>query len=259
MKIRVGVDAERSRLGRLTMSDGSGTSSAVDVCATGNVRDPLRPGGPAPYGTYTLKEARPVDGAMVPELGDTTLVFEPRSGAARMAESLGRFVLELHAGRAGDDGRLRITSRGLRVWPETLVQIAMAVARGESIELEIYEAPLTLWDRIFFCRRRYSRGFGTSDSTRDYDDGWRSSSSSSSSSSRDDSFSGKGGQFGGGGASGSWDSAARGAAVAGGAALGAGIAAASESSSSDSGSSTSDDSDSSSSGDTSGSEGSTGY
>src|SRR4030095_12258185 len=77
MKIRVGVDAERSRLGRLTMSASSGTNSPVDVCATGNARDPLRPGGPAPFGTYTLKEARPVDGAMVAELGDTTPVFEP--------------------------------------------------------------------------------------------------------------------------------------------------------------------------------------
>jgi hypothetical protein len=253
MKIRIGVDAQRSRLGRLTISDGSRSSGSVDVCATGNARDPLRPGGPAPFGTYTLKQTRPVEGAMVPELGNTTLVFEPRSGEARQAESLGRFELELHAGRPGDDGRLRITSRGLRVWPDTIQAIANAVARAESIELEIVEVPLTLWDLILFWRRRPSRGFGTRDTTRDYDNDWRSSSSgsSSSSSSRDDAFTGKGGQFGGGGASGSWDAAATGAAVAGGAALGAGIAAASESSSSDTGSSTADDA--------SASEASTGY
>lgn len=229
MKIRVGVDAERSRLGRLTISDGSRTSGSVDVCATADSVT-----AHAPFGGYTLKEARPVEGALVPELGDTTLVFEPRSGDARLAESLGRFVLELHAGRPGDDGRLRATSRGLRVWPETLASLASAIARGDRIELEIYEVPLTLWDRIFFCRRRASRGLGTSGTTRDYDDGWRSSSSSSgsSSSSRDESFSGKGGQFGGAGASGSWDAAKTGAAFAGGAALGAGIAAASESGSS---------------------------
>ena len=65
MKIRVGVDAARSRLGRLSVVDGSRTSGSVDVCATGNARDPLRPGGPAPFGTYTLKEARHVEGAMV--------------------------------------------------------------------------------------------------------------------------------------------------------------------------------------------------
>ena len=167
MKIRVGVDAERSRLGRLTMSEGSETSAPVDVCVTadaasanaaGNAaQDPLRPGGPAPFGVYTLKEARPVQGPLVPELGDVSLVFEPLSGAARLAESLGRFVLELHGGLPGDDGRLRATSRGLRVLPETLARLASAAARAERIELEIYEAPLTLWDRLFFCRRRPSR------------------------------------------------------------------------------------------------------
>ena len=226
MKIRVGVDAERSRLGRLTMSDSSGTSGPVDVCATADSA-----AAHAPLGGYALKEARAVEVALVPELGDTALVFEPLSGDARLAESLGRFVLELHAGRPGDDGRLRTTSRGLRVWPETLARVASALARGERIELTIHEAPLTLWDLIFFWRRRPSRGFGTSDTTRDVDDGWQSSSSSSGSgsSSRDDAFSGSGGQFGGGGASGSWDSARTGAAVAAGAALGAGIVAASES------------------------------
>jgi len=246
VKIRVGVDAERSRLGRLTITDGSSTSSPIDVCATADSAT-----AHAPFGTYTLTEARSVRGPLAQELGDTSLVFEPRSGAARLAESLGRFVLELHAGQAGEGGRLRTTSRGLRVWPETLANLAGAVARGERIELTIYEAPLTLWDRVFFCRRRFSRGYA-SDTTRTYDDdNWRSSSSSSSSSSSGDSFSGKGGQFGGGGASGAWDSAATGAAVAGGAALGAGLAAASDSASDGGGSSSSDDASSS--------EGSTGY
>lgn len=262
MKIRVGVDAERSRLGRLTMSDGSATSDPVDVCATADSA-----ADHAPFGKYSLKEARAVQGAQVPELGDTTLLFEPRSGDARLAESLGRFVLELHAGLAGADGGLRTTNRGLRVWPETLARLAIALARGESIELEIYPAPLSLWDRIFFCRRRPS-GYRTRTTTRDDDDGWRSSSSSSdSSSSRDSSFSGGGGQFGGGGASGSWGAAATGAAVVGGAALGAGIAAAGETPSNDRVSltsddttpSTSDDTSSSTSDDSGSSEGSTSY
>jgi len=237
MKIRVGVDAERSRLGRLTMSDGATTSSPIDVCATADSAT-----AHAPFGTYTLTEARPVQDALVPELGDTALVFEPRSGAARLAESLGRFVLELHAGQPGAGGRLRTTSRGLRVWPETLGNLASAVARGERIELEIYEAPLTLWDRVFFCRRRFSRGYA-SGTTRTYDDDWSSSSSSStSSSSSEGNFSGGGGQFGGAGASGSWGGAATGAAIAGGAALGAGVAAAGASeSASDAGTSSGSD------------------
>jgi hypothetical protein len=229
VKIRVGVDAGRSRLGTMTIGDGPATSSAIDVCATGETAS-----GNAPFGKYVLKEARPVQGALVAELGDTTLVFEPLSGAARLAESLGRFVLEVHAGRAGSDGRLRTTSRGLRMWPDTLARLASAAANGERIELEIYEAPLTLWDRIFFCRRRYSRGFDASATTRDYDDDSRSygTTGSSSSSSNDSGFTGKGGTFGGAGASGSWDGASTAAAVATGAALGASVAAASESASS---------------------------
>ena len=245
MKIRVGVDAQRARLGRMTISEGRATSSPIDVCATGDTA-----AGNAPYGTYTLSEARPVQAALVPELGDTTLVFEPLSGAARLAESLGRFALELHAGDPGSDGRLRTTSRGLRVWPDTLARLARAAASGERIELEIVEAPLTVWDRVFFCRRRFSHGYATSDTTSDYDDGWRGSSTSSSSSTRDDAFSGKGGRFGGGGASGSWDNVAAGAAVAGGAATAAGLAAANESPG-EGGSSSGDDA--------GGSEGSTSY
>lgn len=246
MKIRVGVDAERSRLGRLVISDASGTRGPVDVCATADraaSRDPLRPGGPAPFGTYTLKEVHPVTGPQTRDLGDHTLVFEPRSGQARQAESVGRLVLAMHAGQPGDDGKLRTTSLGLRVWPDTLALVAAAAARGERVDLEIYEAPLSWWDRIRYCRRRPSRGFDDrTTTTRDRDDDdWRStSSSSSSSSSSSESFGGKGGQFGGAGASGSWDATTTGAAVAAGAALGAGIAAASDSGSSGSDGSESD-------------------
>jgi hypothetical protein len=199
------------------------------VCATGETASEN-----AAYGRYTFKETRALQSALVPELGDTTLVFEPLSGAARLAESRGR---------------------GLRVWPDTLARLASAAASGERIELEIYEAPLTLWDRVFFCRRRFSRGCAASTATRDFDDERRSSTgSTSSSSSSDDVFAGKGGTFGGAGASGSWDAASTGAAIATGAALGAGVAAASESSSSSEADTSSGTDDGSSSDDTSSSD-----
>lgn len=239
MKISVGVDAGRSRLGRMEVDSAQGTGlQPVDVCATadpaaarasGNpAADPLRPGGHAPFGTYVLKQVRRMAGALIRDWGEFTIVFEPRSGQAREAESYGRLVLALHGGDPGDDGRLRTTSLGLRVDRQTLEQVAAAADRGERVELDIHEVPVGFWERIFFWRRRPSRGFFAADTTTPADrDDW--SSTSSGSSSRGDDFAGKGGQFGGGGASGSWD-APRGAGVAatGAAALGAGVIAASE-------------------------------
>ncbi len=103
MKIRIGVDAARSRLGRLEIFDSAGNAGqAVDACVTadpaaaraaGNAAlDPLRAAGPAPFGWYTLKEVHRVEDAARRDLGDKTVLFEPRTGQARRAESLGRLA-----------------------------------------------------------------------------------------------------------------------------------------------------------------------
>ena len=239
MKIRVGVDAGRSRLGKMEVDSAGGTRlGPVDVCATadpaaaraaGNpAGDPLRPGGHTPFGTYVLKEVRRVAAELIPEWGDITLVFEPQSGEAREAESYGRLVLVVHGGQPGDDGRLRTTSLGLRVDRATLEQVAAAANRGEHVDLEVHAVPVGFWDRMFFWRRRPSRGFLAADTTTSTDrDQWRSTSSSSSP--QGDGYAGKGGQFSGAGASGSWDAPrSAGIAAAGAAALGAGVVAASE-------------------------------
>ena len=252
MKIRLEVDAARSRLGRLVILDGAHRYGPFDACATaddeaaraaGNAaRDALRPGGPAPLGTYAMKNLVAVDDERRHDLGDTAVMFEPRSGDARRAESLGRLVLALHGGALGADGRMRPTSAGVRLGADALARVVAAVRSNADVELEIVEVPLSIWDWLFFWRRRPSRGYVGDSSTRSSrdDDDWgssTSSSSSSSTSSRGDSFSGGGGSFGGAGASGSWSGASTGA-VAAGAALGvAGAAAASESGSSESGSS----------------------
>ncbi len=242
MKIRLGVDAARSRLGRLEILDGVHRYGPYDACATadpdaaraaGNPSlDPGRPGGPAPFGTYAMKSVIAVDDARRHDLGETAVMFEPLSGDARRAESLGRLVLALHGGMLGADGRVRPTSMGVRLGADALARIVAAARSHASIELEIVEVPLTFWDWLFFWRRRPSRGFDTGSSTTSHrdDDGWTSSGgSSSSSSSRGDSFSGKGGQFGGAGASGGWDATTTATAAAAGAAIGiAGAAAASD-------------------------------
>jgi hypothetical protein len=172
MKIRLGVDAARSRLGRLEILDGVHRYGPYDACATA---DP----------DAAMKSVIAVDDARRHDLGETAVMFEPLSGDARRAESLGRLVLALHGGMLGADGRVRPTSMGVRLGADALARIVAAARSHASIELEIVEVPLTFWDWLFFWRRRPSRGFDTGSSTTSHrdDDGWTSSGGSSSSSS----------------------------------------------------------------------------
>jgi len=219
MKVNVDVDAERSRLGRLTMVGADGQRyGPVEVCATadsaaaeaaGNPTcDPLRPGGHAPFGAYRLKEVKPVAPELLDELGDHALVFEPLSGEGRRAESHGRLVLLVHGGRPGEDGRLRPTDAGLRVTPETLGRLVAAAKRGEQVDLDVQEAPLGFWERLFGSRRAPSRedfsgpAWGATDSA-------GASASSGSGPSRGGAFEAGGGSFGGAGASSSWAESTR--------------------------------------------------
>lgn len=214
MKVNVEVDAERSRLGRLTMVGADGQRyGPVEVCATADAAaaeaagnptcDPLRPGGHAPFGAYRFKEVKSVAPDLSAELGDHAMVFEPVSGEARRAESYGRLVLLVHGGRPGEDGRLRPTDAGLRVDPETLGRLAAAAKRGEPVDLSIQEEPLGFWERLFGGRRAPSRedfsgpAWGATDSA-------GTSASGGSGSSRGGVFDAGGGSFGGAGASSSW-------------------------------------------------------
>src|SRR5215470_10075769 len=114
MRLLVEVDGRRERLGRLiAFLDSKARLNPVEVCLTadegsaraaGNPdRDPLRPGGHAPLGTYRLREVKEVPEASRREYGSHSLVFEPRSGEALQAESFGRLALALHGGEMGED------------------------------------------------------------------------------------------------------------------------------------------------------------
>jgi hypothetical protein len=237
MRVLIEVDGRRQRLGWLTalLDDGS-RLGPVEVCLTadetaaraaGNPeRDPLRPGGHAPFGTYRLREVRGVPQESRDEYGRHSLIFEPRSGEALQAESFGRLALALHGGAPGEDGRLRPTDGGFRVDDGALQRIAKAVRPGD--ELEVKERPLGFWEWLFGRRRRPSAA-RSERPTDDHDRGWIDRSTgptSERSPDRGEPFEGRGGAFGGAGASGAWDAAPRADASAAGAAVAGGVIAA---------------------------------
>lgn len=242
MKIDIGVDRRRSRLGRLIFTDDSGRRHGpFDACASadpstarsqGNpAADPRRPGGPVAFGGYRFQHLHSVPKEHRADMGTHTLAFEPVTGEAREGESFGRLVLLLHGGDTGFGGRLRASGAGLRVGADALEAIVTAVKSARGVELEVHEAPLGFWDYLLFWRRRpaFDPDPDAQRSRRDDDDDDRNSTStSSSSSSASDSFRGGGGSFGGAGASGSWDAPSAGRAAAGVAAAGAAGVAASE-------------------------------
>ena len=237
MRVLIEVDGRRQRLGRLTafLEDGR-RLGPVEVCLTadeaaaraaGNPeRDPLRPGGHAPFGTYRLREVRDVPAASWDEYGRSSLIFEPRSGQALQAESFGRLALALHGGRTGDDGRLRPTDGGFRVEDGILPRLVEAAQPGDA--LEVKESPLGFCEWLLGRRRRPSTA-GSQRPTDDYDRGWGDRSTGATaerSPTPGDSFEGRGGTFGGAGASGAWDAAPRADASAAGAAAAGGLIAA---------------------------------
>ncbi|TAK41449.1 MAG: hypothetical protein EPO27_19120 [Betaproteobacteria bacterium] len=231
MKLVVQVDPRRDREGTLTLHDASGVAvyGPVPVCATadqavarqlGNAaRDPLRPGGHPPFGSYRFVKATPLAPDEYRARGPCALVFEPRTGDAVSAESHGRLLLELHGGAPGGGGGLRSTGGGLRVADEVVEELATRLRGDADCELELQAVRESWWSRLF--RRR--RTFGD-DQPAESGTSWGSRDSSSPS---EPAYSGRGGEFSGAGASGSWESASTGrSAAATGAAVSAGAAVA---------------------------------
>ncbi len=203
------------------------TADEAAARAAGNPeRDPLRPGGHAPFGTYRLREVRGVPEASRDEYGRHSLVFQPRSGEALQAESFGRLALALHGGAPGEDGRLRPTDGGFRVEDGILPRLAQAVGPGD--ELEVKEKPLGFWEWLFGRRRRPSAAGSSGPPTITTAAGStaRPARPSERSPDRGEPFEGRGGTFGGAGASGAWDAAPRADASAAGAAVAGGLIAA---------------------------------
>lgn len=167
MKLIVEVDAGREYLGRLTAVASRGpVFGPDDVCATargkaaraaGNSgRDPLRPFGHVPFGTYRFRETRAIPPEHHAEYGTHALVFEPVAGQALDAESYGRLELLIHGGDPGPDGRLRRTNGDLRVDREMLSKLVRAVSGGGELLLEVHESKPGLLERLTGRRPRPS-------------------------------------------------------------------------------------------------------
>lgn len=229
MKLVVQVDPRRDREGTLTLHDASGVVvyGPMPVCATadqvvarelGNAaRDPLRPGGHPPFGSYRFVKATRLASDEHHARGPCALFFEPRTGDAVSAESHGRLLLELHGGAPGSGGGLRPTGGGLRVADEAIEALAARLGGDAACELELQAVRESWWSRLLRRRRMLS-----DDEPAESGTSWGSSDSSSTS---EPAYSGRGGEFSGAGASGSWESASTGqSAAATGAAVAAGAA-----------------------------------
>src|SRR6185503_6075963 len=160
------------------------------------------------------------------------LLFQPDSGRALEAESMGRLALLAYAGYSGTDGKLRRTQGGLRLSKRMLDAVIARLKPGAGMTLQIeplrdpawwqfwkqrvetkalsitpqkpMKAPadeLSIMQELLKsatlkprpARRPYERD-------RDDDDRWRDRDRSSGSSSSRDTFQGRGGESGGAGA-----------------------------------------------------------
>ena len=205
-------------------------------------RDPLRPGGPPPFGRYRLSQVVSTRGLAAEaraEYGPAALAFEPLDGDAATAESYGRLLLLVHGGELGADGRLRPTTGGVRLTDADIGALADLVRGLPPHEVTLELRPLFfLWA---LWRPRPSQtgarpvpppvpgvwGIPPPRPARprqgdDPDtDSRRDSASPLERDAQGSPFQAGGGAFGGGGATASWDDARIGGAVAAGAALGA--------------------------------------
>jgi uncharacterized membrane protein YgcG len=258
------------RSGLSKIADGVAVASAsADLAARhGNPhRDPLRPWGHPPLGSYRLLAQGPAPAGCDAEYGGQLLVFQPESGEALEAESFGRLLLLAYAGPAAKGGLLRPTQGGLRLeqkifdallatlaaHPQALLQIDVlrppawwqfwkhaeptAPIAADAPKLSAPPHDEASLAALIAAGKRLARDArprqDSGRSSRDTDAPSRSSSSGTSD------YSGQGGEFGGAGASGGWgaatgggrgvDAAGRITTAATGAALLAGSIAAAES------------------------------
>jgi hypothetical protein len=135
MKIRIGLPENRDYAGRLEVLDASGAvvfgpipaaGRAHDELAAGhgNVpRNPLRPYGDTPLGTYTVRG-----------VVESAVVLEPASGQAALADAHGRFrfFIQGGGGDGGDDGGLPATAGGVRLHDRDLEQLLALVRRASG-------------------------------------------------------------------------------------------------------------------------------
>ena len=129
--IDVKLPMDRSSLGRLRLlSDTSATAlmtcdvlgkaDTLGAAAHGNpTRDPTRPFGDTPAGTYDVTGWAPVDRSNPEEVNAYgpwgKLVMDPTGGPALEAKRNGRYGLLIHGGRLATGQRLRPTYGCLRV------------------------------------------------------------------------------------------------------------------------------------------------
>ena len=155
MWIELRTPRSRARCGRLDVRAEPGEASLRPPCPAlagadpeiaagldnpGN--DPLRPGGPPPFGRYRLSQVVPTRSLareVQAEYGPVVLAFEPLAGDALVAESYGRLLLLVHGGDSGADGRLRPTTGGVRLSDADVRAVAELVRdlRPDEVMFEV--------------------------------------------------------------------------------------------------------------------------
>jgi hypothetical protein len=152
MKIRISLPENRDFAGHLEVVGASGAVVFGPVPAAGRAHDelaavhgnvsrsPLRPYGDTPLGTYAVRgvvepsEGSGPDGESLGTEG--TVLLEPASGQAALADAHGRFRLFIQGG--DDDAGLCATAGGVRLRDRDLKQLVALVRRApERVQCEI--------------------------------------------------------------------------------------------------------------------------
>lgn len=253
LEIEVHVPQDREYAGRVRILAGSRVIAQGLATASANApiaerrrnprRDPLRPGGHAPFGRYALRAHGPTPAGARSEYGDTLALFEPVAGEALDAESFGRLTLLVYAGDRGPDQRIRRTQGGVRLDSAVMAELTRHVRDDTEVTLEIAAlrprpwwmfwrrnepalphsdaAPLfdvppfdepTLSDMLSKSIVRATR---PTHEDPDHERDRHRDTDSGSSSGNDPAYRGGGGSGGGGGASGAWSSASSASRAAG--------------------------------------------
>jgi hypothetical protein len=141
--IRITLPTDRTRSGTLSLSRVNGQTLLTDVEALGKAdsqrasaagnptRDPTRPFGDTPEGTYNVP--RVVDTGPGTNYSSSSygphaaLVLQPSSGQALTAASNGRVGLLIHSGNIGANGRLRATHGCIRLSNDNMGRLLQAI------------------------------------------------------------------------------------------------------------------------------------